>query len=221
MLRSIIRSFVWLISFLIAIAIGVLIFAFGTPAAESLFGVEWTAMLVWILILPIGCFAGYWVGVRADRLGRRWLSARWPVGTTPASKPGDLSEAGSSDAAGASAPDSIGFSVTNRQRRLIVLSAAIVLLLGPIVIMGNCSGFNEGSMKVANCAVDFPLARGLADLLWGIVLLSAFILGLPVLAYFATCVVLLTQLNRGLRKASEAAAQQSAGPTKAGSGSFS
>ena len=103
--------------------------------------------------------------------------------------------------------------MTNRQRQLIVLSAAIVLLLGPIVIMGNCSGFNEGSMKVAACTVDFPLARALADLLWGIVLLSAFLIGLPILAYVAACLVLLKLLASGLRKASEAAAH----PSKPGS----
>ena len=93
--------------------------------------------------------------------------------------------------------------MTNRQRRLIVLSVAIALLLGPVVIMGNCSGFNEGSMKVAACTVDFPLARDLADLFWGILLISAFMIGLPIFAYVAACVVLLRQLNAMLRKASE------------------
>ena len=55
------------------------------------------------------------------------------------------------------------------QRRLIVLAVAVVLLLGPIVLMGNCSGWNEGSMRVSACTVDFPLARSLANLLWGTV----------------------------------------------------
>ncbi len=85
------------------------------------------------------------------------------------------------------------------QRRLILASIAVVLLLGPIVLMGNCSGWNEGSMQVASCTVDFPLAWSLANLLYGVLLLSAFMLGLPILAYVLVCVFALLRLRRTLR----------------------
>ena len=197
MLRSITRSAIWLISFLIALGIGILIVALLIVVGEPLLSTERAAYLP-LIGLPIGYFAGYWVGVRAYSHGMRWLSANWPIGNTPASKQDSLDEVGSSVATGTSAQDSIRLSVTSRQRQLIVLSAAIILFLGPILIMGNCSGWNEGTMKVATCAVDFPLARDFADFFYGIVLFSAFLVGLPILAYLLICVLLLVRLNRAL-----------------------
>jgi len=90
--------------------------------------------------------------------------------------------------------------MTKLQRRLIVGSIVIVLFLGPIAIMGNCSGWNEGSMKVAACTLDSRLLRDLADLLYGVVLISAFILGLPILLYIAIGVAVTMAVNRTLRK---------------------
>jgi len=90
--------------------------------------------------------------------------------------------------------------MTNLQRRLIVLTFVLTWLLGPLLIMGNCSGWNEGSMTVASCVVDVRLARDLADLLYGVVLISAFFLGIPILAYLAACIVLTGLVNRHLRK---------------------
>ena len=198
MLRSLALSFTWLISFLIALGIVLLIVALLIVVGEPLLSTERAAYLP-LIGLPIGCFAGYWAGVRAYSFGKRKLSANWPVGNTLASNQDSLQEVGSSVATGATAQDLKSHSVTNRQRQLIVLSAAIILFLGPILIMGNCSGWNEGSMKVATCAVDFPLARDFADLFYGIVLFSAFLVGLPILAYLLICVLLLVRLNRALR----------------------
>ena len=89
------------------------------------------------------------------------------------------------------------------QRRLIVLSVAVVLLLGPVVLMGNCSlpRWSMGFMPVTSCAVDLPLTRYLADSLYGIVSLSAFLLGVPILAYLAACLIGLLVLRRSLRRA--------------------
>ena len=186
MSRSKIRIVIWLVSFLIAVAVALLITAVGIYATDALWNMGTDAsLLVWIA-LPLGCVAGYQAGVRADRFGRTWLSAKWPVGTA---EPGE----GSAD-----------FSVTDGQRRQIVLFAAIVLFVVPLVIMGNCSGFNEGSMAVTSCAVDFPLARALADLLLGILLISAFMAGLPIFTYVAACIFLLKRLNRALGKAPRA-----------------
>lgn len=202
-MRSIVLFVIWLACASLALAIVALIVALFIMVGEPRLSTESGAYLPWVGML-IGGFAGYLAGVRAYQLGKRWVDAKWRVESTPASNPGESSGTGPAGAAGSAVNNSIGLSVTNRQRQLIVLSVAIVLLLGPIVIMGNCSGFNEGSMKVETCAVDFPLARGLADMLWGVVLLSAFILGLPVLAYVAVCVVLLKRLNGGLRNSSDA-----------------
>jgi len=198
MLRSLALSVTWLISFLIALGIGISIVALFIVVGEPLLSTERAAYLP-LIGLPVGCVAGYWVGVRAYSLGKRKLSAHWPVGNTHASQQDSLREVDSSAAIGASAQDSIRVSVTSRQRQLIVLSAAIILFLGPILIMGNCSGWNEGSMKVANCAVDFPLARDFADFFYGIVLFSAFLVGLPILVYLLICILLLVRLHRALR----------------------
>ena len=59
----------------------------------------------------------------------------------------------------------------------------LAFLLVPIFAMGNCGGWNEGSMTVANCVVDTPFLRDLADSFYGFALLSAFTLGVPVLIY--------------------------------------
>ena len=192
---------IWLGCVSMALAIAASIVALFIVVGEPRLSTEAGAYLPWMGLL-IGGFAGYWAGGRTYRRGKRWLSAKWPVGGTPAANPGESGAAGPAGDAGVAADDAIRFPVTNRQRRLIVLSVAIALLLGPVVIMGNCSGFNEGSMKVAACAVDFPLARALADIVWGIVLISAFMIGLPILAYVAACIVLLKRLNVMLSKSS-------------------
>ena len=159
-MRSTVLFAIWLVCASIALAIVASIVALSILVGESLLSTESAAYLPWVGML-IGGFAGYRAGVRAYRLGKRWAYAKWPVASTPASNPGEASGTGPADAAGSGANNATGFSVTNRQRQLIVLSVAVVLLLGPLVIMGNCSGFNEGSMTVGACAVDFPLARSL------------------------------------------------------------
>lgn len=64
---------------------------------------------------------------------------------------------------------------------LIVLFIFIIL---PALIMGNCSNFaGEGMLEIAGCAVDTPFLRGLAEIMYRFLLLSAFLLGAPLIAY--------------------------------------
>jgi hypothetical protein len=179
----IIPFFVWLLSVLIALVIGISVVGLVIAAPQLAFDYEIPDD--WVAVAVLGAlFAACWIGVRAYRRVKDWLSGKLHVDATAA-----------------------GPQMTRRQRRLIALAVALVLFLGPVAIMMNCSGWNEGSMKVANCAVDFPLARSLADMFYGIVLSSAFILGLPILAYIGVCIGLLVALNRGLRGNSEDSAQ--------------
>jgi len=90
--------------------------------------------------------------------------------------------------------------MTKLQRRLLVASVAAIFLLGPVAIMGNCSGWNEGSMQVASCVVDVAPLRHLADLLYGWVLLSAFLLGLPILVYVGVALAITRVVAVKLRR---------------------
>lgn len=91
--------------------------------------------------------------------------------------------------------------MTKLQRRLLVLSMAILAWVGPVVIMGSCTGWNEGTMQVASCTVNvWPLPQ-LANLFYGVVLFSSFMLGIPILVYLAVTSALLANLNRRLRRA--------------------
>jgi hypothetical protein len=183
MAALIIRLFVWLLSVLIALVIGISVV--GLMIAVPKLAFDFEIPDDWVAFSVLGAlFVACWIGARVYRRVKGWLSGKLHVDATAA-----------------------GPLMTRQQRRLVILAVALLLFLGPIVTMMNCSGWNEGSMKVARCAVDFPLARSLADTFYGIVLFSAFILGLPILAYVGVCVVLLIALNRGLRGSSEISAQ--------------
>ena len=90
--------------------------------------------------------------------------------------------------------------MTKLQRRLLVASVAVMFFLAPLVIMGNCSGWNEGSMQVASCAIDVAPLPALASMLYGLVLLSAFMAGLPILAYIVVALVGTRWVARVLRR---------------------
>jgi len=177
-----VRFVIWLISILVAVFIGVMVAGLVISMPTQYF---WNRDMAtgWFLVgWPLAIVAGYWTGTRSYRFVKRRLSSKW------------ITE---SAAAEHKRPR---HTLTAPQRRLVILSATLLLLLGPIALMGNCSGWNEGSMKVATCAIDLPLARELANMLYGVVLFSAFLLGIPILFYLAACVFLLRKLSRYLRE---------------------
>lgn len=47
----------------------------------------------------------------------------------------------------------------------------------------NCSGWNEGSMKVNSCVVDFSPLRTYANYYYGFIVISAFLGFLPIIVY--------------------------------------
>jgi len=63
---------------------------------------------------------------------------------------------------------------------LLVFSLCVLL---PILAMLNCEGWNEGSGTCTACLIDTPFLRGVAESLYGWLLLSAFTLGLPIFVY--------------------------------------
>jgi hypothetical protein len=67
-----------------------------------------------------------------------------------------------------------------RHLALIIFACFFVF---PILVMANCSGWNEGSMEVSACYLDFQFFRSLADFLYGFILFSAFTVGLPIVLY--------------------------------------
>lgn len=177
-----VRFIIWLISIHIALFIGVMVGGLIVSMPTQYFWNRDMATEWFLFGWPLAIVAGYWTGTRSYRFVKRRLSSKW------------ISESAATE------HNPPRHTMTKSQRRLVVLSGALVLLLGPIVLMGNCSGWNEGSMKVAACTVDFPLARDLANMLYGVVLFSAFLLGIPILFYLAACVFLIRKLDRYLRE---------------------
>lgn len=57
----------------------------------------------------------------------------------------------------------------------------------------GCDGFNEGTMKVSNCFIGFSAFEEYANVVFGFLLVSAFILGIPILIYVGA-VVLVTEI---------------------------
>lgn len=82
---------------------------------------------------------------------------------------------------------------------LIPASMLIISFCGfvlPILAMVNCLGWNEGSMSVSGCVVDFPFARAYADVYYGLLLFSAFMLLMPLGVYVAFVVGLIMLAKR-------------------------
>jgi hypothetical protein len=84
---------------------------------------------------------------------------------------------------------------TPRQTRAmwLVFGSCVVL---PILAMINCEGWNEGSGTCTACFIDIPFLRGVAESLYGWLLLSAFTLGLPIFAYLFLVLVLARFVGR-------------------------
>lgn len=66
---------------------------------------------------------------------------------------------------------------------LIIASVISVFIILPILIMSNCSGWNEGSMLVQSCYIDNSLTRSLAELVYGLVFMAVLMIGIPLLVY--------------------------------------
>jgi hypothetical protein len=70
-----------------------------------------------------------------------------------------------------------------KKSTIFALAIYFIAFALPIIGMMNCSGWNEGSMAVKSCAVDSPFLRSYANFYYGWLLLSAFMIGAPILAY--------------------------------------
>lgn len=79
----------------------------------------------------------------------------------------------------------------------IVFGAGIGL---PVLALFNCSGWNEGSMRVATCIVDTPALREWAEILYGFLLLASFLAGIPLLIYLAFLIALALFIRWALPK---------------------
>lgn len=84
---------------------------------------------------------------------------------------------------------------TPRQTRAMLLVFGSCVLL-PILAMLNCRGWNEASGTCTSCFIDTPFLRGVAESLYGWLLLSAFTLGLPIFVYLLLALLLATFVGR-------------------------
>jgi hypothetical protein len=79
----------------------------------------------------------------------------------------------------------------------IVFGAGIGL---PVLALFNCSGWNEGSMRVATCIVDTPALRDWAEILYGFLLLASFMGGIPLLIYLVMLIAVALFIRWSLPK---------------------
>jgi hypothetical protein len=85
-----------------------------------------------------------------------------------------------------------------RQARAMLLIVGVLLIL-PALAMINCGGWNEGSGKVTSCLIDSPFLREFSESLYGLLLLSAFTLGLPIFVYLLLIGLLAKFVTRRLK----------------------
>jgi len=62
-------------------------------------------------------------------------------------------------------------------------------LVMPILAMLNCNGFDGGNMKVSHCFIDSSLIRSYADFYFGWLLISSFMVFIPVIIYVGIVVL--------------------------------
>jgi len=67
--------------------------------------------------------------------------------------------------------------------KIVSIIFVLILILIPILLTRNCSGFNLGNMEVSHCAFDASLLRDISNWLHGMFFLSGFMLGLPIWVY--------------------------------------
>lgn len=77
-----------------------------------------------------------------------------------------------------------------------MLAFVVLFVVAPIWGMANCTGWNEGSGKVAGCDIDTPFLRGYAEGYYAFMLVSSFTAGVPILIYFAGIWVLAQGVGR-------------------------
>jgi hypothetical protein len=63
-----------------------------------------------------------------------------------------------------------------------------LLFVVPIFGIMNCDGWNEGSMSVKNCLIDGDIFRAYANFYYDLILISAFLLLIPLAAYIAVSI---------------------------------
>lgn len=76
-----------------------------------------------------------------------------------------------------------------RKKVLIVITAFFIGIVLPILGMYNCSGFNTGTMSVQSCIIDNALLRSYANFYSGWVIMSSYVLFVPIFAYIVGLVV--------------------------------
>ena len=69
------------------------------------------------------------------------------------------------------------------KRRLFAAIVCAIAILVPALIMSSCGGWNEGTMAVQSCSPEWPWLYEASNLLYGVLLVSVFILGLPIILY--------------------------------------
>lgn len=63
----------------------------------------------------------------------------------------------------------------------------------PILVMMSCSGFNSGNMAVQHCTIDLPIIKSIAGFYYRWLLISSYVLLIPIFAYI-TGIILLTEI---------------------------
>ncbi|WP_019621775.1 hypothetical protein [Amphritea japonica] len=73
--------------------------------------------------------------------------------------------------------------------RITVYSLAIIL---PLMATFNCSGWGTNDMSVSQCIIDTSFLRLVSESLYGVLFISIFLLGAPVIVY-AVFIILLVE----------------------------
>lgn len=69
------------------------------------------------------------------------------------------------------------------KRRGLTLAFFILSIAVPILFMSICSGWNEGSMKVAECTPNWMIIQSVANSFYAFMLVASFMMGIPILIY--------------------------------------
>lgn len=73
-----------------------------------------------------------------------------------------------------------------KSKYIIRIVSYSILFVLPYLGMTNCEGWNEGSMEVACCTIDSKILRAYADFYFSFIVLSSFMLLIPVVVYILT-----------------------------------
>jgi hypothetical protein len=75
-----------------------------------------------------------------------------------------------------------------------------ILFVLPYLGMTNCEGWNEGTMEVASCTFDSDIFRAYAYLYFSFIVLSSFMLLIPVIGYILVGILITEVIARNVGK---------------------